>query len=159
MLKLVAIGTWLILVTAGATFGSVYLGRSGGGTSSAPDDQGIENLTSEMMSVPIMRGDDVAGYVVLQLAFAADRTILEHKKLDPMPFLMDAAFRVIFTNTELDFRRLKSGDLEKLTTAIGKEANSRLGQDLVRQVLLQQLNYVKKEDIRTNWISSGGAQN
>lgn len=159
MLKLVGIGIWLILVTAGATFASVHFGRSQTGEAVPAEDLGLEELTTEMMSIPVLRGGDVSGYLLLQISFAADRALLEHRKLDPMPFLKDAAFRVVFSQADIDVRRPKPGDLDALTTAIAKEANTRLGAELVRQVLLQQLNYVKKEDIRTNWIDSGHAEN
>jgi hypothetical protein len=38
---------------------------------------------------------------------------------------------------------------------IATEANARLGGQLVRHVLVQQVNFVNKEDIRTNWIKDG----
>ena len=157
MLKLVLIGVWVILVTAGATYGSVYLAKQGSDHSEKSEDLGVEEMKSEMTSIPVIRGDDVVGYVVFQLSFAADRAILDQKKLDPMPFLTDAAFRVIFTSSDMDFRKLKARDLDKITNAIAEEANHRLGEPLVRQVLLQQLNYVRKEDIRTNWIGGNNA--
>ena len=159
MLKLVLIGVWTILVTAGATFASVYLEKPGTGENKQAEDLGVEELTSEMTSIPVIRGGEIVGYVILQLSFAADRVILAQKKLDPMPFLKDAAFRVIFTSSDTDFRRLRPGDLDRLTDAIASEANRRIGGALVRQVLLQQINYVKREDIRTNWISGGNASN
>ncbi len=160
MLKLVAIGVWVILVTAGATYGSVYLASNGAtGTTAAKPDLGVEELKSEMTSVPIMRGGDIAGYLILQLSFAVDRGLLAERKLDPLPFLVDAAFRVVFSRTDVDFRRLKSKDLEEITAAIAAESNARIGADLVRHVLLQQVNYVRKEDIRTNWIgNSNGSE-
>jgi hypothetical protein len=159
MLRLVAIGVWVILVTAGATYGSVYLAQSGAGESSTEEpDLGLEELKSEMTSVPVMRNGDIAGYLIVQLSFAADRRLLAERKLDPMPFMMDAAFRVIFASTDVDFRRLRGKDLDALTAAIAKEANARIGSDLVKHVLLQQLNFVKKEDIRTNWIGNGNAK-
>lgn len=158
MLKLVAVGIWVILVTAGATYGSVYLANSSAGVSTTEEaDLGVEELKSEMTSIPVMRDGDVVGYLILQLSFAADRRLLAERKLDPLPFMMDAAFRIIFTNSDVDFRRLRSKDLEELTTAIAAEANKRIGGELVRHVLLQQLNFVKKEDIRTNWIANGSA--
>lgn len=158
MLKLAAIGVWVILVTAGATYGSVYLASSGGAEAGAEEaDLGVEELKSEMTSIPVMRNGDVSGYVILQLSFAADRKLLEEGKFDPLPFMKDAAFRVIFAETDVDFRRLKSGDLEELTAAIVKEANARIGAELVRHVLLQQVNFVEKDDIRTNWIADGKA--
>ena len=154
-MKLVAIGVWVILVTAGATFASVYLGKSGGGEQSQTEDLGVEQLTSELMSVPILRGGDVEGYVILQLSFGADKALLEQKKLDAMPYIKDAVFRGIFTSADVDFRHLKPNDLDEMAGQIAKLANQRLGIELVRQVLFQQLNYVKKEDIRTNWIGGG----
>ena len=159
MLKLVAIGVWVILVTAGATFGSVQLARTGGSEPSAEEpDLGTEELKSEMTSIPIMRGGDIDGYLILQLSFAADRRLLEERKLDPLPFLVDAAFRVVFASTEVDFRRLRSDDLDDLTSAIAAEANERIGAGLVRHVLLQQVNFVRKDEIRTNWISNANEQ-
>lgn len=159
MLKLVVVGIWVICVTAGATFASVYLGKTGANEGTGSEDLGMEEMTSEMTSIPVIRGGDVAGYVVFQISFAADKALLDQKKVEPMPFMKDAAFRVIFTSTDIDFRRLRPGDLDKLTNAIADEANRRLGIRLVRQVLLQQLNYVKREDIRTNWISGGQGAN
>lgn len=158
MLRLVAIGIWIILVTASATFAAVYLGKPGN-PSSQQEDLEVEEMKSELTSVPVMRGGEVAGYLILQLSFAADRALLGQKKLDPLPYIRDSVFRVVFTASDIDFRRLKPGDLDRLTDLIIREANRRLGMELVRQVLFQQFNYVKKEDIRTNWITSEGAPN
>ena len=128
MLKLVAIGVWVILVTAGATYGSVYLANSDATRSRNEEpDLGVEELKSEMTSVPVMRNGDITGYLILQLSFAADRRLLAERKVDPLPFMMDAAFRVIFASTDVDFRRLRSKDLDELTSAIAKEANARIG--------------------------------
>lgn len=74
MLKLVAIGVWLILVTAGATFGAVYLAKTPPRRSPQPPNRTWAwELKSEMTSVPVMRNSDIAGYLILQLSFAADR--------------------------------------------------------------------------------------
>jgi hypothetical protein len=86
------------------------------------------------------------------LNFEADKIKLEEFKLDPKPFLIDAAFRAVYSNSQSDFARLKAKDLDDLTEAIKIAANERIGGELVRQVLIQQLNYVRKEDIRTHWI-------
>ena len=156
MLKLASIGVWIILVTAGSTFASVYLNERDRSDDAQAEDLGVEQLTSELTSIPILRGGDVEGYVVLQLSFAADKGLLEQEKLDAMPYIRDGAFRAIFTSTDLDFRHLKPTDLDSLADRIAEHANQRLGIKLVRQVLFQQLNYVKRENIRTNWIGGEG---
>ena len=159
MLKMALLGVWVILVTAGATFGSIYLtSASGGSAADHAEDLGVEQLKAEMTSVPLIRGGEVVGYLIIQLSFAADRRVLAEKMLEPTPYLNDAAFRVIFASTDIDFQRIRSSDLNKLTTAIATEANTRIGGELVREVLIQQLNFVKREDIRTNWINKGKAE-
>jgi hypothetical protein len=153
MLKITMLGIWVIAVTAAATFGSVYLKSVAAGPSAeTQQDLGVEELRAEMTSVPMIRGGAIIGYLIIQLSFQADRRLLEEKRLEPMPYVNDAAFRAIFASTDVDFRRLRSRDLDRLTSAIAKEANARIGADMVRQVLIQQLNFVAKEDIRTNWI-------
>jgi flagellar basal body-associated protein FliL len=156
MLKLVAIGIWVILVTAGATFASVFLssGKDGGEQETA--DLGVEQLATDMMSIPVIRDGDVTGYLVMQFSFSADKAMLEDKTVDPIPFLRDAAFRTVFADSNLDVRRLKKKELDALTAAIAKEANEQLGKELVRNVLFEQINYVKKEDIRNNAASNSG---
>ena len=157
MLKLVLLGVWVIIVTAASTFGSVYMRPSGEiGENSSPEDEGVEEIRTEMTSVPMIRGGDVVGYIIVQLSFEADRRVLAEKKLEPGPYLNDAVFRVIFSSTDIDFQRLRAKDLDRLTLAVATEANKRIGAELVRHVLIQQLNFVRKEDIRTNWISKGG---
>jgi hypothetical protein len=159
MLKIVLLGVWVITATAASTYASVYLRPVHGAIEdAATDDLGVEQLKAEMTSIPMIRGGDVVGYVILQLSFGVDRRIFSEVKLEPGPYLNDAAFRVIFANSNIDFRRLRGGDLDRLTTAIAAEANGRIGAGLVRHVLIQQLNFVRKEDIRTNWIGNGAAK-
>lgn len=153
MLKITILGMWIIAVTAAATYASVHLqAMSSAPSAEAPDDLGVEELKAEMTSVPMIRGGEIVGYLIIQLSFQADRRLLKEKNLEPLPYINDAAFRAIFASTDVDFRRLRSRDLDRLTVAIAEEANTRIGAELVRQVLIQQLNFVAKEDIRTNWI-------
>lgn len=159
MLKLVIVGVWVIVVTTLSTYASALFTSSGlPSTHEEPADLGIEELKSEMTSIPIIREGEVKGYLLLQLSFGADRRLLEERNLDPMPFLIDAAFRVVFTRTNLDVGRLREEDLDQFAQDIAREANQRIGGNLVRNVLFQQINYVKREDIRTNWMSGGNEE-
>ncbi|WP_373504164.1 hypothetical protein [Aestuariivirga sp.] len=156
MLKIVLLGVWVILVTAGATLGAANLYRVSGNSDVVDvENLGVEELKSEMTSVPLIRGGEIIGYLIIQLSFAAERRLLAEAKLEPAPYLTDATFRVIFARSDIDFRRMRGTDLDSLTAAIADEANRRLGYNLVRQVLIQQLNFVRREDIRTNWIGGG----
>ena len=156
MLKIVLMGMWLIAVTAGAVAGSGYLAgmTETDGEAAAEVDKGVEEAKADMTSVPMIRGGEVVGYLIIQLSFAVDKGIKEETKIEPLPFVNDAAFRVIFGSSGLDFRHLTRADIDHLTAEITDEANARIGKKLVRQTLVQQLNFVRREDIRTNWIGN-----
>lgn len=154
MLKLAVLGVWVIMVTAAATYASVRFQNMPSAEGEA-ENHGTEEIKTEMTSVPMIRSGEIIGYVIIQLSFQADKEKLEILKLEPAPYLVDAAFRVIFASTDVDFRRLRGSDLDRLTASIAAEANTRIGDALVKQVLIQQLNFVRKEDIRTNWIGNG----
>lgn len=154
MLRLAISGLWVALVTgASAYFAATLMSAEGSADATgeiiAPE---FVELKTEMTSVPMIRGGEVLGYVIIQLSYSVDKDVLEEIKIEPKPYLVDAAFRGVFSSSQTDFRRVRSSDLDALTERIATEANRRLGRNLVQQVLIQQLNYVRKEDIRTNWI-------
>lgn len=145
-------GIWVAAVTAGAAYVSA-------GIMSAPPapDNGeslpqLEQLSTEMTSVPVIRNGAVSGYIIIQLNFAVNKEAKEQSHADPTPFLIDAAFRAVYQNPQADFQRLRASDIDKLTEAVKAEANKRLPGNMVHEVLIQQLNFVRKEDIRTNWV-------
>lgn len=153
MLRMVLLGVWVIAATSAATYGSMLLRQPGNAaTDNAPQDLGVEEIKTEMISVPMIRNGEIVGYVIIQMSFQADRRIRDRLHLEPAPYLIDAAIRVIFSSDGVDFRRLRGSDLDRITADIVKESNARIGDTLVRAVLIQQLNFVRKEDIRTNWI-------
>jgi hypothetical protein len=156
MLKIVLLGMWLIAVTAGAVAGSGYLASmtKSGSETAAVADMGVEDVKADMTSVPMVRGGEVVGYLIVQLSFAVDKAVREEIKIEPLPFVNDAAFRVIFGSSATDFRRITRADIEQITNEITDEVNARVGKKLVRNTLVQQLNFVRREDIRTNWIGT-----
>lgn len=157
MLRLAGLGLWIIVVTAAATYAAALIRQAPQALDEAAVDLGVEELKTDMTSVPVIRNGDIVGYVIIQMSFQADRGLLQTLQVEPGPYLIDAAFRTIFSSDTVDFRRLRGSDLDRLTSEIARESNARLGSALVRTVLIQQLNYVRKEDIRTNWIKSGEA--
>lgn len=152
MLKLVIIGIWVAAVTAAAAYFSAGLMRVPAKPQSAGEPAVLEQLSTEMTSVPMIRDGAVLGYVIIQLDFAVDKEAKEKSRIDPKPYLIDAAFRAVYQNPQADFARLRASDIDKLTEAVKAEANKRLPGGMVQQVLIQQLNFVRKGDIRTNWV-------
>ncbi len=146
------IGIWVAVVTAGVAYFSAGLFAAQTETAAGEHPVSIEQLSTEMTSVPMIRDGQVLGYVIIQLNYAIDKDAIKKAHIDPQPYLVDAAFRAVYLNPQADFAKLRASDIDKLTDAIKAEANRRLGDGMVQHVLLAQLNFVRKEDIRTNWV-------
>jgi hypothetical protein len=150
MIKLLGFGLWACALTFGSAYGVVTyrLDQAGHAGEARPS---VEYFKTEMTSVPVIRKGAVEGYVVFQLTVALDEETKNKVAIDPAPFIVDEAFRALYEESTLDFAKLEKFKLAELMLALRANINKRLGAEMVRDILVQQLNYVDKHDIRTNW--------
>ena len=105
-----------------------------------------------MVSVPIINGGRVQGYLVAQLSFAVNKAETAKLPFEPTPYLVDIAYRSLYENSVVDFSKLRPQDLTSLTMKISKAANEKFGAEVVKDVLMNEINYVPREEVRTNWV-------
>jgi len=153
VIKIILIGFWVCAVTVASCYGAVmyFSGKRAEADNGAFG--GIDYIKTEMTSVPVIRNGEVKGYIVVQLVFAADSYKMKELKLEPAPFLLDEAYRVIYADERTNFNHLEKQQIEELTKQIMENSNKRLKNELIKEVLIQQLNYVAKDEIRTHWMA------
>jgi hypothetical protein len=153
VIKTLLIGLWVCAVSLGSTyFASTMKWGSDQAELSPEEANAVEFVKTEMLSVPVIRNGKVNGYVVTQMSFAVNKAELGKLPFEPSPYLVDAAFRAIYQNATMDFSGLRSQDLTALSATMVELANARLGSKLVRDVLINDINYVARDEIRTNWV-------
>jgi len=177
MIKLMLAGLWVCLVTLGSTYGVVAwraaapppppspAPASGHAATPAPTPaaaapaahpahetptaaNGMESLRTKMISVPVVADNAVQGYVMAQFAYTADSRIMKQLVIKPDVYMVDEAFKAIFGGTTIDFRQFKKQDLPALTKQIATNVNKRLGARVIDDVLVQELNYIPKDQVR-----------
>ena len=67
----------------------------------------------------------------------------------PNAFVVDEAFRQIYADQSIDFRKLAKYDITKRLAEVRTEVNKRLGADVVKDVLVDELNFVAKREVRS----------
>lgn len=163
MIKLMLAGLWVCLVTLGSTY-AVVIWRAaasapqeaaaapatGGAheTAAAPHGGSGDAIKTRMISVPIVADNAIQGYVMAQFAFTVDGKVMKQLPVKPDVFLVDEAFKAIFAGHGIDFRQFKKQDLPGLTKEIADNVNKRLGVHLIGDVLVQELNYIPKDQVR-----------
>ena len=147
MIKPILTGVWVCAATMGAAYlGAVWQRPP---APAKPNDHGASSdLTPVRTRVPILGDGGIRGYVVAQFAFTAPAKLMKELPVKPDMFVLDEAFQLIFSGELLDFRQFKKQDLPALGKKIAENVNKRLGVHVVEDVLVQELNYVSKDNVR-----------
>lgn len=149
MIRLVAVGLWVCAVTLASGLAAVSWKT---GALPEPGGRGLFDGTTAVktrfISVPVIAEGAVQGYVVTRLVFAVDSNLLNRLAIKPDLFLVDEAIRTIYAGDDIDFRQLTRQDLPALAKTLADNTNARFGVELVGDVLIQELNYIPKEQVR-----------
>jgi hypothetical protein len=149
MIKLLITGIWVCIVTVGASLGVSYWNESRAALPPAPEyAEGLVYEKTKVFNVPMIADGGVQGYIVAQLVFTAEAKVLRQLPVPPESFVIDEAFRSIYGDPKLDFKNLARYDLALFTQTVRERVNKRLQVDVLRDVLVQDFNYVSKDQIR-----------
>ncbi|MES2029322.1 MAG: hypothetical protein V4477_09120 [Pseudomonadota bacterium] len=149
MMKLLITGIWACLVTVGTSFGISYWKETAAALPAKQDQpEGLVYEKTKVLNVPMIADGSVQGYIVTQIVFTADAQVLRRLPVPPEPFVVDEAFRTIYGDQKLDFKNLGRYDLTQFAQTVRAQVNKRLQTDALQEVLVQDFNYVSKDQIR-----------
>jgi hypothetical protein len=148
-MKLLITGIWACLVTVGTSFGISYWKETAAALPAKQDQpEGLVYEKVKVINVPMIADGSVQGYIVTQLVFTANAKVLRQLPVPPEPFVVDEAFRMIYGDQKLDFKNLGRYDLTQFAQTVRAQVNKRLQTEALQEVLVQDFNYVSKDQIR-----------
>ena len=149
MLKTTALGIWAIVIAliAGYFAATWNSGATVDKVRAEAAPTGIEFRHPSAITVPMISDGQLRGYVVAKIVFTGDAQALRDSPIDAQPFVLDEAFRHIYTDGKVEFDHLSKYNLDEITGAIRDAVNKRLGTDLIKDVLVEELNYVDRAQL------------
>jgi hypothetical protein len=148
MIRLVLVALFCISLSLGSGYAVAWWRLTHRETKTDDKPQGLEQRKTRIINVPILADGQVQGYIVAQFIYTADGKALKELSAPPDTFILDEAFRLIYGEQKLDFRKLDRIDLGKLTTDIRERVARRMKSDVVKEIMLQDFNYVSRDDVR-----------
>jgi len=147
--RLLILGVWVCGVTLLSGHLALTWRAETPPASETPFFEGLEYEETALIHVPIIANGEVQGYVAAQFVFTADARTMRQMTVKPHAYVRDEALRAIYSNTRVDFSRLERVDIDALLKAVRAGVNTRLGGDLVKDVLVKEFNYVRKDQLRS----------
>jgi hypothetical protein len=148
--KHIILGVWVCGVSLGSAFGVMqWQMQPAGENNEAPEEKKeLVRLKTKMINIPLVHNGSVSGYVLTQFTFTADKEMAENANIMPDLFVVDEAFKVIYSEEAIDFNKLKKANVAMLATKIKENVNKRLGAKLVHDIFVRELNYLPREQFR-----------
>lgn len=149
MIRLVATGVWICLVTVVSTFAATFWHSDS--SAEVPGERlfgGLQSMQTNVISVPVVSDGALQGYALAKFTFTMKSDVFKKMSVKPDVFLLDSAFRAIYVTDASALRGAKKQDLQSLTAGIKKRVNERFGQEFVEDVLIESFNYVPKNEVR-----------
>ena len=145
-MKLLVSGLWVAAVALGTAYAvALYLPGGSGAEAAAAPPAVLQTQKTRVINVPMVADGALRGFVAAQFVFTEDTTLLKTLQVPPDVYLLDEAFRAIYSDAGLDPRHVERYDLQKLTARLVKSTNDRLGAPLIKDVLIENFSYIDKD--------------
>jgi hypothetical protein len=155
MIKFVVAALWI----SGATLGAVYYSFNAAQShvqqqgEKPPEPSllgGLDYVSMGVITIPLMKDSAVYGYFLAKLVYTVDPKMKAKLVLPPEALLMDEVYSYLYGNPQIDFANKAKLDLDKFRAGIRDAVNQRIGDTMVHEVLIEQADFLSKQDIRDN---------
>ena len=151
MIKLLATGVWICVVALASVYFSVQVTNKKEVVE--PDPAmfgGLETVRGEVTSIPVISSGAVQGYFLTRLSYTVDPLKTEKLSVPVNELITDALYSALVGEPVIDFPDMERFDLEAFKTLIRDSLNARVGEELFHDVIVEQIDFLSKEDIRSN---------
>ena len=153
MIKFIVAAVWLCAVTIGAVF---YSDQNASATLNAPAPPpllgGLDYIKTEIVSVPVLHEGRIGGYFLTRLVYTVEPQKMAKLSVPADALIVDQVYSYIYGNPDLDFINHETLDLDAFRAGIRKKINEKVGEELIHEVLVEQVDFLSKEEIRDNTI-------
>lgn len=150
MIKFVVAALWIAAVTVGSVYFSFNMQREAVQEPEPGYFGGLDYVKAEMISVPLLRDRKVHGYFLARLVYTAEPAKLKKLAIPAEALLTDQVYTYLYANPQIDFTSLATLDPDALRNGIRDSVNARVGEKLVHEVLIEQFDFLTKDDVRDN---------
>jgi hypothetical protein len=127
MMKNVMAGFWVCAVTLASCYAAVTWTVGKAPTEEKGNYEGLQYKKLPPMNIPIVAEISVP----------------------PEAFIQDEVFRYVYADETLDFKKLSRYNVNGMIGNVREKINKRLGAEIVKEILVENFNFVDKSDIRS----------
>jgi len=151
MIKLLMTGVWICGVALASVYFSVQVSNKKEAVE--PDPAmfgGLETVRGEVISIPVISSGAVQGYFLTRLSYTVDPERAAALTIPVPDLITDALYSALVGEPIIEFPNIERFDLETFKSHILETLNERVGETVFHDVIVEQIDFLSKEDIRSN---------
>lgn len=151
MIKLLMTGVWICGVALASVYFSVQVSNKKEAVE--PDPAmfgGLETIRGDVVSIPVISSGAVQGYFLTRLSYTVDPERAAALTIPVPDLITDALYSALVGEPIIDFPDIERFDLETFKSHILETLNGRVGETVFHDVIVEQIDFLSKEDIRSN---------
>lgn len=157
MFKLVASGIWVVIVALIAVYFSVQMALAPKVDKEAAARKAVEDtIRGELTSLPVIDNGQVKGYFLTRLSYVVDKVKVASIHIPMDVLITDQLYTTLIGDKMIDLGHRDSFDVAAFRALIRDAVNKRLGEEVVHDVLIEQIDYLSKEDLRASMAQNKG---
>ena len=156
MLKLILTGVWVAIVTLGSVYFTIQMSQAPDPAEEAAKKKAVEVLVKgEVVTFPVIAQGRVEGYFLTRTSFITDKTKLSEITLPIPELLTDELYTEIVGDKVIRVSENRNFDLKAFKARIKEALNKKLGSEVVLDVIVEQIDYLTKEEIQSSMSKPG----
>lgn len=149
MIKFMVAALWISIATTGAVVYSFQSAQTSDDAALEAEPTafaGLDYVRTNVISVPMFDKGRVHGYFLARLVFTAEGKRLAQLRLPAEALITDQVYSHLYANPEIDFTSRDSFDVDSFRETLKAGVNQRLGESLIREIIVEQVDYLHKDD-------------
>ncbi|RUM97521.1 hypothetical protein EET67_12780 [Pseudaminobacter arsenicus] len=153
MIKFIAAAVWICIATLGAVFYAFQTSEAKMETAEAAGALGgLDYVKTDVISVPVLSKDAVDGYFLARLVYTVESERMKTLSIPAESLIADQVYTYLYANKQIDFAERQNFDLDAFRNGIRDSVNKRVGEDLIREVIVEQIDFLSKAELRDDTV-------
>jgi flagellar basal body-associated protein FliL len=153
VIKFIGAAVWICIATLGAVFFAFQSSEAKTDTdASSALLGGLDYIKTDVISVPVLSKAGVDGYFLARLVYTVKPEQMKKLSIPADSLIADQVYTYLFANKQIDFSERANFDLDTFRNGIRDSVNTRVGEDLIREVIVEQIDFISKAEIRDDTV-------
>lgn len=159
MIKFAFAAIWIGAVALGSAYYSFNQAKeSQEGPSEPTLFGGLDYVRTGIVSIPLFKDGQVYGYFLSRLVYTIEPEKLKALTVPAEALIVDQLYAYLYANPDIEFHDRDALDLSLIKDGIRDGINERVGDKLVHDVLIEQVDFLSKTEIRDNTMRRRSAE-